>query len=78
LAGQYDFCLVLEVVIYSSKHHHHYQVTALLNHHLFEINDIEDSLPVNPIACGLFQIEVCMYIFKNGLRRITVKNKFPS
>jgi hypothetical protein len=59
-----DF-LTPSFVIYISKHHHH-QVTGLLNHHIFEINDIEESLPVNPIACGLFQIEVIyiyMYIY---------------
>ena len=34
------------------------KVAALLNTHLESIADIEASLPVTPIACGLFQIEV--------------------
>ena len=34
------------------------KVASLLNQHLENIADIEASLPVTPVACGLFQIEV--------------------
>lgn len=34
------------------------QVTALVSEHMLLIKDVEDSLPVTPIECGLFLVEV--------------------
>lgn len=34
------------------------QVISLVNEHLLHIDDVEDSLPVTPIECGLFLVEV--------------------
>lgn len=34
------------------------QVTGLINEHLESIKDVEESLPINPIPCGLFLVDV--------------------